>query len=380
MGFYDLCEALDGHPPDAVDQVLATALGGPPARIAVYLADYAGAVLLRLPSSAPAPERLPDDESPAWVAYRTNDAQYSETEGVLWVPIARRGSPTGVLRLETEDTTEARDLGAVAGRLAGVVLGFSDPYTSVFDRARRRAEMGMAAELQWSNLPPTTYQDGGISVAAALEPAYDIGGDALDYAVSGTTIEFAQFDAIGHGAAAAMMSLMALGSWRAARCNGRPLTEAAVQIARDLHDMTASGEFVSGVVGSLERSSGRLEWINAGHPHPFILRTGSSEILTSPVTLPFGAVDPAGVRPSQPQHAILHEGATLVLASDGLTGNADSSGASPTVDELIADLLSYHDAKTGHFGLARHAVSRVIDRSAGSLDDDATILTINRSA
>ena len=42
---------------------------------------------------------------------------------------------------------------------------------------------GLAAELQWSLLPPLTYAAGGVTVAGALEPAYDIAGDTIDYAV-----------------------------------------------------------------------------------------------------------------------------------------------------------------------------------------------------
>lgn len=373
-----LCDAARRRPPEDLLPVLAAALETGPDRLAVFLADYSASVLIEFSHRDTASERFAGGGSVAEEAYHAGDVRYSRDENAFWAPMVARGAPLGVIRYTADDAPDERDRARLAGRLAGILFNFSEPYTASFDRARRCREMGMGAELQWANLPPTTYRDEGISVAAAVEPAYDIGGDAIDYNVSRDEVEFAQFDAIGHGAAAAVISVMALGSWRAACRNGASLAEAAGQLAIDLHEMTESGDFVSGVIGRLERSSGRVEWINAGHPQPFVLRSGSSEVLTTPGALPFGAVGPDDAVPYRAATTSLDAGATLVLASDGLTGNADANGISPSAEEMMGDLSRFHDLGNGAISIVRHAVDQVIVRTDGRLDDDATVIAITQ--
>ena len=56
-------------------------------------------------------------------------------------------------------------------------------YGDTLVRLRRTARMGLAAEIQWNLLPPLSFASTEVSVAAALEPAYEVAGDSVDYAV-----------------------------------------------------------------------------------------------------------------------------------------------------------------------------------------------------
>ena len=53
-------------------------------------------------------------------------------------------------------------------------------YGDTIVRLRRTAQMGLAAEIQWSLLPPLTFTCEQVTVAAALEPAYQVAGDTVD--------------------------------------------------------------------------------------------------------------------------------------------------------------------------------------------------------
>jgi serine phosphatase RsbU (regulator of sigma subunit) len=48
-----------------------------------------------------------------------------------------------------------------------------------------------------------------VSVSGILEPAYSIGGDSFDFALNSDRLEFAIVDAVGHGMAAVMISVLA---------------------------------------------------------------------------------------------------------------------------------------------------------------------------
>ncbi|MFE2718992.1 hypothetical protein ACFXKI_45610 [Streptomyces mirabilis] len=47
--------------------------------------------------------------------------------------------------------------------------------------------MNVAAELQWNLMPPSAYAGCEVTLGAVIEPAYEVGGDAFDYAISGST-------------------------------------------------------------------------------------------------------------------------------------------------------------------------------------------------
>lgn len=71
--------------------------------------------------------------------------------------------------------------------------------------------------MQWDLLPPLSLDSGRVSVAGLIQPAYDVGGDSFDYAINGDTLDFAIFDAMGHGLGSAQLSHLAVSSYAEAR-------------------------------------------------------------------------------------------------------------------------------------------------------------------
>ena len=59
--------------------------------------------------------------------------------------------------------------------------------------------MSLPASIQWDLLPPWSLRVPSAHTAGILEPAYDIAGDAFDYAATDSTLHFTVMDAMGHG-------------------------------------------------------------------------------------------------------------------------------------------------------------------------------------
>src|ERR671912_675593 len=70
------------------------------------------------------------------------------------------------------------------GRGRGKGRGGPRRYTDRFEMLRRRRELGLAAEIQWELLPSLAFELPAFSIAGTVEPAYEIGGENFDYAVS----------------------------------------------------------------------------------------------------------------------------------------------------------------------------------------------------
>ena len=81
--------------------------------------------------------------------------------------------PTAAL----DDEAGMRRLQRFASMIAELVMT-KTLYGDSIVRARRTSPMTLAAEIQWSLLPPLTFVNRSITVAGGLEPAYEVAGDS----------------------------------------------------------------------------------------------------------------------------------------------------------------------------------------------------------
>ena len=125
--------------------------------------------------------------------------------------------------------------------------------------------MGLAAEMQWSLLPPLTVSSRAVTIAAVLEPAYDVSGDTFDYAVDPGTAKAAVFDGMGHGLRSAQMALLAVSAYRHARRSGASLTETCQQIDDALLDAFSGTSFTTALFTELDTTTG---WLELGQRRP----------------------------------------------------------------------------------------------------------------
>ena len=118
----------------------------------------------------------------------------------------RIGVLTAVVDQASDQVLE--DAHVLAAAAAGLVVS-KRAYTDGFEIARRLEAMDLAAEFRWSLLPPLTMSTPRVRIAGMLEPAYEIAGDAFDYAVNGDVAHVAMFDAVGHGLRACQLANLA---------------------------------------------------------------------------------------------------------------------------------------------------------------------------
>ena len=255
---------------------------------ALLLADYSETTLEPVPGAERVMElpRLDVDGSAAGLAYRQQRAVHATvpTRGeaapestVTYLPVSMRTERLGVLAVITRATNETDllvILNDVAQILAYVLTG-ARRYTDQFETLRRRRDLGLAAEIQWELLPVLAYELPRFSIAGALEPAYDIGGDTFDYAVSAQLLTVSITDAVGHGLRAAILSSLTVSAMRNTRRGGSTIVDQTRTANRHLTEQFGHAEFVTGLILQLEVATGHGFIINAGHPPPLLLRDGA---------------------------------------------------------------------------------------------------------
>ena len=248
-------------------------------------------------------------------------------------------------------------------------------YGDVFERARRSQAMTVGAELLWSVLPPLTYATEGLVISAMLEPAYDNGGDAFDYAVNDTDAHLAVFDAMGHGLAASGAAVLAVAAYRNARRAGHGLIETYALMDAAIAEH-GSDRFVTAAFVQLELASGRLTWVSAGHPPPLLVRHGRvvKRLDVPPAT-------PLGMRLQRDDVVVgseqLESGDVVLIYTDGLTEARQPGGAFLNEEGLTDFLRREATAELPTPEMLRRFRRTLLDRVGGVLRDDASAVLIH---
>ncbi len=374
-----LLENTELAPPDRLAAVAGRAASALGVRITVYLADYDQRELHALPGSGPAPAgSVAIDTTLAGRAFQ--QVRILPAEGNpprLWVPLLDGVERLGVLAVAVDDPADLHDPGLrVQCRWLSMLLGhlvtLLDRYGTGLDAVRLRRPRSVAGELIWSLLPPLTAGVDNFVVTGVLEPRYDVGGDAFDYSLSETTASLLIMDAVGHDLSSGLIAATAMAAYRSARNAGHGLYEQA----RTIDELIAGqfgreSAFVTAVLAELDLGTGRLRYVNAGHPAPLVMRGGKvGKPLTGGRRLPLG-LGPAELTIGE---ETLQSEDWLLLHTDGITEARDRAGRF-FGEARLSDFLE-REAAAGHPPpeTVRRLVKAVLAHQDGELQDDATVL------
>ena len=339
--------------------------------VEVLLVDHGQEVLVPLAVSAP-PIRI--EGSVGGRAFRQVDVQEIPVPGGrrLWLPLLDGVDRLGALGLtftELDDLTRGRAQ-QFAALLSEILLSKSSYGDSLVQTARLRP-MTLAAEMQWSLMPPLTVGSERVVVSGAVQPSYEVGGDIFDYALSEGRAHFAIFDAMGHGLEAALLASVAVGAYRNARRRPLPLAHTVSTIDDALAGQFGGGRFVTALVAELDLDSGRLLWVVAGHPPPLLLRGGRVvKELSRPPNTPLGL---ALNKDFTVHEETLEPADRLVLYSDGVVEAKDAvSGERFGIDRLM-DFIARADAAGEPLPETMRRLGHAVVKHQGDeLQDDAT--------
>lgn len=362
----------------------------------VYLADLQQRVLV--PFVGPEGpgdkdlEPLPIDATLAGRAYQHVEVlpQSLEAGAVrVWLPLLDGTQRLGVLAATLaasgprpdDEPTRAR-LVRFASLIAELIVTKTF-YGDSIVRTRRRGEMGLAAEIQWSLLPPLTFACDQLVVAGALEPAYEVAGDSVDYAVERDRTSFAVFDGMGHGLQSAQLATISVAAYRNARRAGRSLTAAAEAVEQAVLTAFGGEAFTTAVLAELDTDTGVLSWINVGHLEPLLLRDSHLvRRLSSEPDLPFGLGVAQGGQPSRTfavssEH--LQRGDYVLLYTDGVVEARSPSGELFGLDRLVDLITRNLAAELPPNETVRRTVRELLAHQQAQLRDDATLLLLHWS-
>lgn len=375
-----LLPALDGAFPTDLVGVLASFLREHAAaqEVDLLLADYDLEILVRIRPDEPAAstQAMPVTGTDAGRAFSTQAAVVQAGSGtvVVHVPISLRAERLGVLRVRVAEPMPAGTLAGLeqVATVVAYVIFAAGRFTDMIEQARRRKPLALDAEMQWTLLPVRAFSGPQFAIAGQLMPAYDVGGDSFDYSVETGRLHLSVTDAMGHGVGASLLDSLCVAALRNARRSGAGVAQQARRAHRALLGQFGSGQFVTGLVASADLASGVVEVVNAGHPWPYLLRSGRLSELQLPVQLPLGLFpDTRYVA----HRFVLQPKDRLFVISDGVA-DAGPARAQPFGEQRLQGLLLATAEDSPHEAV-RHVLGTISDYQQDKFRDDATALCLD---
>ncbi len=235
----------------------------------------------------------------------------------------KRGDFLGVLYLDSRrpaafSKLDRQILDALAADAASI-LDNARLVEKERERQRFEQEINIARDIQQALLPRDFREFPHLAVTGFNLPCLSVGGDYFDvFPLGDGRTAFLIADVSGKGLGAALLTTMLQGALSGMTLGTDP-ARVFNHVNRFLCGHSEVGRYATMFFGILDQD-GHLEYINAGHPSPFLIRNGAAEEAFTEGSYPVGLVPEAeytsvGLK--------LEPGDTLVLFSDGVTEAMD---------------------------------------------------------
>jgi sigma-B regulation protein RsbU (phosphoserine phosphatase) len=194
------------------------------------------------------------------------------------------------------------------------------------------SDLQAAAKIQHSVLPAHNLSLAGFEADWMFLPSAYVSGDLLNYfSLDDRHIAFFSVDVAGHGVSAAMLSLAVAREFMTGRISSQLLISqnaagesspvAPHQVVAELNqrfclDNDEVFSYYTLIYGVIDSTSGQGTLCQAGHPTPFIIRTGGELLAVGQGGMPVGLFPDAEYQDSD---FTLDVGDRLYLYSDGIT-------------------------------------------------------------
>jgi len=291
----------------------------------------------------------------------------SSPHGVLLVGRKASGQPLG-----EEDLDFLRSLAAQAA----AALDNLRLTREWVEKQKMEKEMAVAREIQRGFLPESDPVIEGWDIAGVNIPCLTVGGDYYDYVESpGGRLRVTIADVSGKGTGPALLMASVQASLQAlSALEGLPLDELFSRLNATVFRNTEPNKYVTIFYGLLDPATGELQYVNAGHVYPLLLRKTGEAVPLSEGSSVIGLLPEINVSIGR---ITVDAGELLVLYTDGL-----SEARSPAGEEFEEKGIVEAAREAANLP-AREVVGKLVSgirlfAAEAGLIDDLTLVVLRR--
>lgn len=257
------------------------------------------------------------------------------------------------------------------GELSNYIRDLQETTTA---KEKIESELNIAHSIQMGMLPTSFPERSDVDLYAMLESAKAVGGDLYDFFfLDQDHLVIAIGDVSGKGVPAALFMTVMRTLFRSNISLDISIHEAIRQINTDICRENHNQMFVTFWAGVMNLRTGALEFCNAGHNNPMIIRdNGEVQKVQQVNGIPLGINDSVMFTT---QHLTLLPGETLVLYTDGVTEAMNTAEAFFGEKKLIQTIA--HPGRLNARGISDHLIQKIKYFAAGAEQaDDITLLVL----
>ncbi len=238
-------------------------------------------------------------------------------------------------------------------------------------------ELKTASAIQRRLLPAAPTGIDGYTFAGTNRACRSVSGDYYDFAVRPDgRIYFVIGDVSGKGVTAGLMMAGLQASFRIF-CKSDPDPATLVSdLNVALKENLPQSKFVTLFLGRLDTHTGVIEYVNAGHTPPLLVRRNSVEELgeTDPLLGVITLAEYANRR------LLLEPGDSLILFTDGVSEAEDTEGRVLSTNDLAENVAPLHGASADVLATVVDAAVIAHAGDVEALGDDVTVVVVSRTA
>lgn len=267
-------------------------------------------------------------------------------------------------------------LGDLAKRFNHMTASVQGMLADVAEKERLARELELAREIQESLLPARSLRYGAVTVAAAFQPAAEVGGDYFDvFALDPRHVVVTIGDVAGHGLPTGLLMASLKSAVAALVHEGYGGAELLERLNRVLMEQRPGRTMTTFAMLEIDPVGRRLRLTSAGHPPPFLVSPDGTVR-----ELPVGSL-PLGTRLGEP-HISEHQlelGSRVVVYSDGVVEALAGDGEQVGYERFAAMLRGHREASADELtALVLRSWRALV--GDGPPADDVTLLTIELGA
>jgi len=190
------------------------------------------------------------------------------------------------------------------------------------EKRRLEEDMRVAAEIQRGLLPDGAPVVAGYGVVGSNRPCRTVGGDYYDFSLSNGRLLMALGDVSGKGTGAALLMTVLRAAVRGHWAD-ESVAEAVARINSTVCQNVTAGKYITFFLARLDPGSGRVDYVNAGHNPPLLIRRDGTIETLNEGGMVLGLFDSM---PYGEGIAELRTGDTLLIFSDGVTETWSAKG------------------------------------------------------
>ncbi len=156
-------------------------------------------------------------------------------------------------------------------------------------KERIESDLRIARNIQMGMVPHVFPDRKDLDLYASMTPAKEVGGDLYGYLLSDDKLYFCLGDVSGKGVPASLFMAQATRLFRTLAAQQLMPAQIATQINEALSgEDNETNMFVTMFIGLLDLTTGHLDFCNAGHNPPVLLRNGKPEFIKMVPNVPIG--------------------------------------------------------------------------------------------